>query len=144
MLFVRKGWIEPSEGIRNQTHVVLEYRVLTQEEYRDLSFNSDYAHTLVTTGSLAGSLAAILQVPPHSMLAKGLPFTSQEPLTEDETCEFTLVAARWNVRIRLLGRLTNVRVVSGLKEKLHHATLHLSAAHQADLKLLMRAMTRRA
>jgi hypothetical protein len=143
MLFVRKGWIEPGVGARNQTQVVLEYRLLTAEEYRDLSFNSDYAHTPVTTGSLAGTLAAILQVPPHSMLAKGLSFASQEPLTEDGTCEFSLGAGHWNVRIRLLGRLTHVRIVSGLKEKLHYATLHLTAANQGDLKRLTQAMTRR-
>jgi hypothetical protein len=134
MLFVRKGWIVPREENRAQTSILLEYRILTPEEFVDLSHNSDYAHTPVTAGSLAGSLAALCQVPPHSMLAKGVPFASREPLNDGGTSEFTLAIR--NIRLRFLGKLTAVHTEKGLRETVHHATLHPTAVHQGDLKRL--------
>jgi hypothetical protein len=136
MLFVKKGWIESAGMSRGKPAILLEYRLLNPSENDVLQKSADYSHTRVTGGALAVSLAALFQIPADHMLEKGLVLCSQEPLKEGELLELTVTVPRWGTRLRVLGRIAHILLSEEMKEVVFSAALHLSAAHQGDLKRL--------
>ncbi len=137
MLFVKKGWIESGQGDREKkTPVLLEYRVLTSSETELLHKSPDYAHTRLTGEALAGSLAALFQVSTSQLTGNGLVLCSQDPLKEGELLEITITVPRWKTRLRLLGRIAHILLSEEMKEVVFSGALHLTAAHQGDLRRL--------
>jgi hypothetical protein len=139
MLFLRKGWIESRLPGRQKLTILLEYHILKAEEFNSLAKTPDYAHTRVT-GGLASSMAALFQVPVVQMIDDGLLFCSQDPLKDAEDLEVTVVVPKWKTRLRLLGKLSSIRLDEEMKEVVSTASLKLTAAHQADLKRLTDAI----
>ncbi|GEM_PF-3483046 len=135
MLFIRMGWVEPKDRSVRGVRTMLEYRPLREEEYQTLRQSSDYRHTPISTGPMAGALAALLQVSPFALLARGTGFGSQDLLEKDQVCEFTLGAPVGNLRPKFLGRLEDVRF-EPLGGKFYRATLKPQAVHQADFRRL--------
>jgi hypothetical protein len=143
MLFVKKGWIESGQGDREtKAPVLLEYRVLTGSENDLLLKSQDYAHTRVAGSSLSGSLAALFQVTTNQLAEKGLVLCSQDSLKEGELLEITITVPRWKTRLRLLGRIAHILLSEEMKEVVFSGVLHLTAAHQGDLKRLTEVIER--
>ena len=139
MPFVHKGWIESKGPESGKAVVLLEYRLLNAAECGALLKSPDYAHTHVT-GPLAQSMAAIFSVTPDQLSQRGVLFCSQEPLKEGQELELTVTVPKWKTRLRVLGRIGSIHLDQEMREVVFSAWLHLSAAHQADLKRLTDAI----